>query len=163
MCHALLQLNFDLHRGLGATTGNIWGNRRSWHWQLVDALRQGCMARGDVLEARRLIVIDDEATNPFVPDAPAVTSVVGLVFATYLEPRHASSRVPIECRIDNAYVRPGFRRRGHLAAMVGMLAEWARSVEIEALDLQEIIAGILFEFERDIRVFAGRRFDILER
>lgn len=43
---------------------------------------------------------------------------------------------PLRCRIDNAYVRPGFRRRGHTQRMVKFLAGWAEMFEVPELDLQ---------------------------
>lgn len=142
-CLSLAVLTQGQHAGFGLVS------RETGHWRsrIREACRAGYVRVGasgrsgplhaDRVEALRVVVSEDDAANPFALEGPGSIAIVGMLVAV-IEGGSVGSAGdgPLACRIDNACVRPEFRRRGHTARMVGFLAAWATTLDVHRIDLQ---------------------------
>ncbi len=137
-CLALTTLSQDHHARLGVAARSA---RHFWLRRLREAARSGHVLLGHGSQQRtaawRLIVSEDRVLNPFDDEAQPERAIVGMLVAHAAGPADAAGRPgELTCHIDNAYVRPMFRRRGHTSRMVTLLGEWATGAGAPSLDLQ---------------------------
>ncbi len=137
-CLALAILNQERHAQLGVAEA---GQTGFWRWRIGEAAGGGRVLLGPEgarrVEAWRLIVAEEPVTNPLGLGESAAMAIVGMLVAVlHGAVREDGETGPLRCRIDNAYVRPGFRRRGHTHRMVDFLGGWAKMFEVVNLELQ---------------------------
>ncbi len=118
-----------------------------WRWRIDEAAKRGRVLLGSQngrrVEALRLVVSEEIVDSPLGLGAPA-RGIVGMLVVVLTGPVSEDGEAgPLQCRIDNAYVRPGLRRRGHASRMVQFLSDWARTLDVQAIDLQVAQTNVL--------------------